>query len=262
MRRLLELQTTMLLIHFLALARLGTPFTPAPGGRHWCQDPMNTISIYAWQHPQVDPCRRSTDNACRPTTSCVYPFHSVADRSHGRLASLQASNEVAPERSNKDDEDPSFDQDAKDLGFSLVVRFLESFWKGITLPFPALRRIALHPDFTDKKQKPQCRLDLSRRTHYFGGLLSHRCLLLSSGSRKVVNYRFSVLYLYLLLNCWLRGPLPDHDSVENIHLRLWTRWYCTFRWGPRDRRWKLCSSRDKHCQKGSRQESYSVDADV
>jgi hypothetical protein len=149
MQRLLELQTLMLLIHFLALARLGTPFTP-PGGRYRRQHPTNTVR--AQQHRQAKPWRRFTSSACTSTASYTYAFHSAVDRSRGRLVSLQALNEVTPERSNKDDEDPSFDQDAKAQDFNLVARFLESFWKGITLPFPALRRIALHPDFTDKKK--------------------------------------------------------------------------------------------------------------
>jgi potassium channel subfamily K len=153
MRRLLELQTLMSLIHFLALSRLGTGFTP-PGGRHRWQPPTNTVC--ARQHPQTNPWRRSTSNAYRPTTDFITTLDGVADRSHGRLVSLQASNEVAPERRNKDDDDPSFDQDAKDPGFSLAARFLESFWKGITLPFPLLRTIILHPDFnntnTNKKK--------------------------------------------------------------------------------------------------------------
>jgi hypothetical protein len=173
----------MLLIRFLALARLGTPFTP-PGGRHRCQHPANTVC--ARQHPQEKPWRRSTGSASRPTTRRIDQdaLDSVADRSHGRLVSLQASNEVAAEKSNKDDDDPSFDQDPKDLEFSLVARFLESFWKGITLPFPALRRIALHPDFTNTNKEKNLSVGLTFRegliilTAYLAmGVLSYHLIL-------------------------------------------------------------------------------------
>ena len=160
MRRLLQEQTLMLWIHFLATSRLGTAFTP-PGGRHRCQHPPNTVC--ARQHPQTNPSRKSTGNARRPTISYIYTFHSVTDRSHGRLISLQASNEVAPEKSNTNDDDPSFDQDAKDLDLSLAARFLESFWKGITLPFPALRSIALHPDFTNTNKNKNLSVGLTFR---------------------------------------------------------------------------------------------------
>jgi hypothetical protein len=159
MRWLLEPQTLMLLIHFLALSRLGMAFTP-PGGRR--KHPTNTVCAQH-QHPQTNPWRISTGNACRSTTSCIYTFHSVTDRSHGRLVSLQASNEVALEKSNKDDDDPSFDQDAKDLGFSLAARFLESFWKGFTLPFPALRSIAQHPDFSNTNKNKNLSVGLTFR---------------------------------------------------------------------------------------------------
>lgn len=156
MRRLLELQTLMFSIHFLSLARLGTSLTYAPpGGRH------RTNNVRVRQHPQSNPWRRTTGSACRPTTSFIDALDSVADRSHGRLGSLQASNEVAPDKSNKDDDDPSFDQNAKDL--SLFARFLESFWKGITLPYPALRRITLHPDFTNTNKKKKLSVGLTFR---------------------------------------------------------------------------------------------------
>jgi hypothetical protein len=129
----------MLLIRFLALARLSTSFTyTAPGGRHRCQHQHPTNTVCARRHPKTDPWRRSTGSACRPTTSCIYALDSA-----------------------KDGDDPSFDQDAQEhQDFSLVARFLESFWKGITLPFPALRRISLHPDFTSKKKKLSVGLSL------------------------------------------------------------------------------------------------------
>jgi hypothetical protein len=133
MRRLLELQTLFVLINFLALACLSTSFIyTAPGGRRRCQRQHPTNTVFAW--------RRSTGSAFRPNTSCSDALDSVAEQSHGRELSL---------RSSKEDDDPSFDQDAEDQDVRLLARFLGSFWKGITLPFPALRRISLRPDFTD-----------------------------------------------------------------------------------------------------------------
>jgi hypothetical protein len=188
---LLEPQTMISLIHLLALARLCPSFTyTSPGRRHLCQHPTN-------------PWRRSTSSAWRPTTVCIDTFDCVADRSHGELVSLQASNEVAAERSNKDDDDPSFDQDAEDQNFSLVARFVGSFWKGITLPFPALRRIALHPDFTNTNKNKSLSVGLTFRE---GLIILAAYLAMGVLSYHLVLENWSIidsLYFTCTCFCWL-----------------------------------------------------------
>jgi hypothetical protein len=108
--------------------------------------------------------------------------------------------EASAERSNKDDDDPSFDQDAEDQKFSLFARVVGSFWKGITLPFPALRRIALHPDFTNTNQNKSLRVGLTFRE---GFIILAAYLAMGVLSYHLVLEKWSIIdSLYFTCTCF------------------------------------------------------------
>jgi hypothetical protein len=60
----------------------------------------------------------------------------------------------------------------EDLRQGVMGRFVQSFWKGITLPFPALGKIALHPDFTDTSKIASVGLSLREGLVILAGYLA------------------------------------------------------------------------------------------